>query len=80
MKKKVDVLYVEDSEDYINFVGRAVKKINPALQYHYVTDGTDAIKYIEEHKDEINIPREAYITFETEESVRHASQIMSSKS
>lgn len=51
MKKKVDVLYVEDSEDYINFVGRAVKKINPALQYHYVTDGTDAIKYIEEHKE-----------------------------
>ena len=51
MKRKVDVLYVEDSEDYISFVGRAVKKINPGLQYHYVTDGGDAMKYIEDNKE-----------------------------
>ncbi|MFT3933983.1 MAG: response regulator [Chitinophagaceae bacterium] len=45
MQQRVDVLYVEDNEDYISFVGRAVKKINNNLVYHYVNDGTQAIEY-----------------------------------
>jgi|APLak6261698768_1056241.scaffolds.fasta_scaffold08477_3 CheY-like chemotaxis protein len=47
MKKKVDLLYVEDNEDYVNFVGRAVKKINESISYQYVTDGKDAFDYFQ---------------------------------
>lgn len=44
---KVDLLYVEDNEDYVNFVGRAVKKIDEKITYQYVTDGKDAFEYFQ---------------------------------
>ncbi len=47
MKKQIDLLYVEDNEDYVNFVGRAVKKINESISYDYVTDGKDAFEYFQ---------------------------------
>jgi len=47
MKQKVDLLYVEDNEDYVNFVGRAVKKIDENIAYKYVTDGKDAFEYFQ---------------------------------
>jgi len=47
MKQKVDLLYVEDNEDYVNFVGRAVKKIDENINYKYVTDGKDAFEYFQ---------------------------------
>jgi len=47
MKQKVDLFYVEDNEDYVNFVGRAVKKINSNISYQYVTDGKDAFEYFQ---------------------------------
>ena len=40
---------------------------------------SDIIDYISEHKEEISIPKEAYITFETEEGYRIASEIQSVK-
>jgi len=47
MKDKVDLLYVEDNEDYVNFVGRAVKKIDDTISYQYVTNGKDAFEYFQ---------------------------------
>lgn len=47
MKQKVDLLYVEDNEDYIDFVKRAVRKVDCDLVYDYVTDGEDAVKFFE---------------------------------
>lgn len=46
--KNIDLLFVEDNEDYIDFVGRAVHKINNGLRYHYITDGEVAIDYLEQ--------------------------------
>ncbi len=50
MKQTIDLLYVEDNPDYVNFVGRAVKMINKELVYHYVTDGLDAINLFSNNK------------------------------
>lgn len=47
MKQSVDLLYVEDNEDYVNFVGRAVKKIDQNINYKYVTDGKAAFEYFQ---------------------------------
>jgi DNA-binding response OmpR family regulator len=47
MKQKVDLLYVEDNEDYVDFVGRAVKKIDENIGYKFVTDGKDAFEYFQ---------------------------------
>ncbi len=44
-KEKVDVFYVEDNEDYIDFVKRALKKVNTNISYDYVTDGKEAFEY-----------------------------------
>jgi len=48
MKNNIDLLFVEDNEDYIDFVGRAVHKINNNLNYHYITDGETAIGYLQQ--------------------------------
>lgn len=53
MTKKVDFLYVEDNDDYVDFVGRVVKKINHNLHYHSVSDGNDAIEYIESSDSDV---------------------------
>lgn len=47
MNDKVDLFYVEDNEDYINFVGRAVKKIDGGISYQYVTDGKAAFEHFQ---------------------------------
>ena len=54
MTKAIDVLYVEDNEDYIEFVRRAVKKIDSNLSYHAVTDGQDAISYLNQSLEKDN--------------------------
>ena len=51
MKQNIDLLYVEDNEDYIDFVKRAVNKIDEKLIYHYVSDGKDAIDYFEKNSN-----------------------------
>ncbi len=38
----VDLLYIEDNEDFIDFVTMTVKKIDHSLNYMFVTDGVKA--------------------------------------
>lgn len=38
----VDLFYIEDNEDFIEFVGMALKKLNPHITYSYVTDAKKA--------------------------------------
>ncbi|MGC4099992.1 response regulator [Ferruginibacter sp.] len=47
MNNKIDLLFVEDNEDYIEFVKRALNNINKEIVLDYVTDGKDAIEYFE---------------------------------
>lgn len=41
-KDNIDLFYIEDNEDFIDFVGMAIKKIDVKLNYQYVTDGAKA--------------------------------------
>lgn len=50
MKEQVDVLYIEDNEDYIEFVKRAIGKIDNGLSYYALNDGIDALNYFERTK------------------------------
>jgi DNA-binding response OmpR family regulator len=47
MNRAVDVLYIEDNEDYVEFVKRAITKVNTNLTYHALFDGSDALSYFE---------------------------------
>jgi two-component system response regulator len=51
MKEEIDVLYVEDNEDYAQFVRRAFSKIDTTLSCHSFTDGIDALNYFESNQD-----------------------------
>jgi CheY-like chemotaxis protein len=45
MDKKIDILYVEDNEDYIDFVKRALLKVSENLVLESATDGKTALQY-----------------------------------
>lgn len=77
-KKLADIMFYIFRELYELLEERA-EAINDSEEEVKEKVEEDIIQYIDMHKNEINIPREAYITFETEESVRQASQIISSK-
>lgn len=47
MKNNIDLLYVEDNEDYVNFVKRAINKADEKLVYHYINDSGKALEYFE---------------------------------
>ena len=47
MKNYIDLLYVEDNEDYVNFVKRAVNKVDEKLVYHYINDSKKALEFFE---------------------------------
>jgi len=47
MKSKADILYVEDNEDYIGFVKRALSKIDEKVSIATVTDGSSALDFFE---------------------------------
>ena len=40
--KDIDLFYIEDNEDFLDFVGLAVKRLDTNLKYSYVTDGQQA--------------------------------------
>ena len=42
----IDLLYVEDNEDYIDLVGRLVKKVDTNIKYEFVTDGQRAKDFL----------------------------------
>ncbi len=52
MDAKVDIFYVEDNEDYVNFVGRVVKKLDNNISYQYITDGKAAFDYLVQPHDD----------------------------
>lgn len=51
MKEEIDVLYIEDNEDYVQFVRRAFNKIDTTLSCHAFKDGLDALNYFESNQD-----------------------------
>jgi len=48
-ERDIDLLYIEDNEDFIDFVGMAVKKVDHSLNYHFVSDGTKAKELLEDN-------------------------------
>lgn len=42
----VDLLYIEDNEDFIEFVGMALKKVGRNISYGYVTDAEKATELL----------------------------------
>jgi CheY-like chemotaxis protein len=46
-ENNVDLLYIEDNEDFIDFVGIALKKVDNTIKYSYVTDGLKAKELLE---------------------------------
>ena len=42
VKQELDFVYVEDNEDFIDFVGMALKKVNVQVNYEVYTDGLTA--------------------------------------
>ncbi len=61
MNRKADLLIVEDNEDYLEFVKRAVSKINKDLVLDYVADGKDAIDYFEKNAAQADSPAKLVI-------------------
>lgn len=53
-KKDVDLFYIEDNEDFIDFVGIALKKVDHTINYSYVTDGLKAKEILD--SDNIDSP------------------------
>ena len=47
LDKDIDLLYVEDNEDFIEFVQMAVNKLQVPLKYHFATDGSMAKEMLE---------------------------------
>lgn len=47
MSNRTDILYVEDNEDYIDFVKRAMKKVNSNINITAVTDGKTALSSVQ---------------------------------
>ncbi|RYY57810.1 MAG: response regulator [Chitinophagaceae bacterium] len=48
MQVPTDILYIEDSEDYIEFMKRAMAKVNNSLRVNVLTDGKGTLQYIEQ--------------------------------
>ena len=46
-EKNVDLLYIEDNEDFIDFVGIALKKVDNSINYSYLKDGLTAKEMLE---------------------------------
>lgn len=55
--KATDILYIEDNEDYIEFVKRAIKKINTSLNFGVVMDGKDALQIFEGSTSSTGLPK-----------------------
>lgn len=46
MSSKADILYIEDNEDYIDFVKRALKKVDSNITISTATDGRTALSTV----------------------------------
>ncbi|RYF99670.1 MAG: response regulator [Chitinophagaceae bacterium] len=54
---QAEILYIEDNEDYIEFVKRAIRKINAELHFGVATDGKNALAIFEEEERKKRLPR-----------------------
>ncbi len=52
-----DILYIEDNEDYIEFVKNAFRKIDSKLSFHVIMDGTEALRLFEQNLSPRSLPR-----------------------
>jgi CheY-like chemotaxis protein len=52
-----DILYIEDNEDYIEFVKKAFRKIDEKLTFHVIMDGTEALRLFEQNLSPRSLPR-----------------------
>jgi PleD family two-component response regulator len=55
--KQAEILYIEDNEDYIEFVKRAIRKINAELNFGVATDGKNALAIFEEDVSKKKLPQ-----------------------
>lgn len=55
--KATDILYIEDNEDYIQFVKRAISKIDSNLVFGVVMDGNEAQQLLVNNADANQLPR-----------------------
>jgi DNA-binding response OmpR family regulator len=57
MKTPNSILYIEDNEDYVEFVKRAIDKIDIDLNCEVVTHGTKAINLFEKASEKKFLPK-----------------------
>lgn len=58
MTKMIDILYVEDNQDHILFVTKALHKINPDINVIAVDNGRDALALLQKYgQGERVVPR-----------------------
>ncbi len=57
MQASTDILYIEDNEDYIEFVKRAITKVDTGLRFSVLMDGKDTLKYIDAVNTEATLPK-----------------------
>jgi CheY-like chemotaxis protein len=55
--KEAEILYIEDNEDYIEFVKRAIRKINGELNFGVVMDGKSTLEFFEQDTKKKKVPR-----------------------
>lgn len=55
--KATDILYIEDNEDYIQFVRRAVNRIDTNLSFSVLMDGKNTLDFIEGVDTDKQLPR-----------------------
>ena len=57
MQLATDILYIEDNEDYIEFMKRAMIKVNSALRFNVLTDGRGTLRFIDEVTGADELPK-----------------------
>ncbi len=55
--KNTSVLYIEDNEDYVEFMERSLKKINSELSLKVINDGKKAYEFFENITEKDNLPQ-----------------------
>ncbi len=48
-EKEIDLFYIEDNEDFIDFVNLAVNKLDVKLNYQYAKDAIEAKQFLEKN-------------------------------
>lgn len=57
MQVPADILYIEDNEDYIEFMKRAMSRINSELRVNVLTDGKGTLEYFDDVSDRTSLPK-----------------------